>query len=183
MSIEPHRAAVVALASCLAGSIVGWVSAEPAAGTTSVDRSARAPLGIAARAAGGAAATGASPSTQAPDGARIDESRLQRRTAPVQCKGVDTVRLDGVLLQAERVAIQALGKCGVQITNSRVVGRVAVQATGNTTVTIENSIIEGRVAIQAAQASAVTVRSSTVQGRVVKLQRGMVRDSGQNVWR
>ena len=168
----------------------GSVPADTAARTTSAGRAAGAPLRSTEEAAGAAAQTGAPPASgaappaQSPStGASIDESRLQRRTTPVQCTGVDTVRLEGALLEVERVAIQALGKCAVQIRNSRIVGRVAVQATGNTAVTIDNSIIEGSVAIQAAQTSVVTVRSSTIRGRVVKLQQGLVRDAGQNDWR
>jgi hypothetical protein len=122
-----------------------------------------------------------SPRSSAGDGASIDDASLQRRTNPVQCRGAETVRLDGVLLQTDRVAIEAMGKCGVHITNSHVIGRVAVQALGEATVTIENSIIEGR--IQATQTSTISARSSTIQGRVMKLQGGTVRDLGQNVWR
>ena len=167
----------------------GSVPADTQPGTTSVGRAPREPLrseegAAAAPAAGTAPPDGRSPSTQSPSaGASLDESRLQRRTTPVQCAGADTVRLDRVWLEVDRVAIQALGKCGVHITNSHIVGRVAVQATGNTTVTIENSIIEGRVAIQAAQTSSISAQSSTIRGRVVKLQNGAVRDLGQNVWR
>ena len=90
-------------------------------------------------ATGATPADGVSPSTPStPAGASIDESLLKRRPNPVQCKGTDTVRLDGVLLRADKTAIQAMGQCGVHITNSHIVGRVAIQVLGNATVTIEN---------------------------------------------
>ena len=126
------------------------------------------------------------PQTQARtagEGANIDESKLKRRTDPVQCRGVELVKLDGVLLEADRVAVEALGQCRVQITNSKIVGRVALMTAGNATATVENSIIEGGVAIQVTGTSSSAVRSSTIRGRVQKLQSGAVRDLGQNLWR
>jgi biotin carboxyl carrier protein len=116
-------------------------------------------------------------------GANIDVSRLQRRPTPVGCSANETVHLEGVLIEADRAAVDAVGNCQVVITNSRIVGRVGVVMAGNATVTIENSIVEGTVAIQALANSTATVRSSTIIGRVQRLQSAAVRDLGQNVWR
>jgi hypothetical protein len=140
------------------------------------------PTGV--KAAPPAAVASPAPASTKPsgtDGATIDESRLKPRTEPVHCTGANSVRLDGVLLRADRVAVQAVGQCAVYITNSHIVGRVAVEAAGDTTVTIENSIIEG--VVQAAGRSTITTKSSTIQGRVQKLQNGAVRDLGQTIWR
>jgi hypothetical protein len=170
------------------------VTAETPAATVSVERAPR-PAGRSAEAAAPpttavpparppAAAEGAARSTQSsPAGTTttLDASSLRRRTDPVQCLGTESIRLDGVLLQADRVAVQAGGKCAVHITNSHVVGSIAVRTLGDATVTIENSVIEGR--LQATQTSTISARASTIQGRVTKLQSGAVRDLGQNVWR
>ncbi len=128
-----------------------------------------------------------SPSPAAPqaasEGATLNEATLKTRATPVQCGGVESLHLDGIRLEAERVAVHAIGECRVRITNSHVKGRIAVQAMGAATVTIENSLIEGQTAIQATGTSVSTVSASTVQGRVQKLQQGVVRDLGKNVWR
>jgi len=158
-------------------------SAEPTAAAAQPAPRPAPPTGVKAAPAKGAAAPPppAAPKPSGVDGARIDESRLKPRTEPVHCTGANSVRLDGVLLRADRVAVQAVGQCAVYITNSHIVGRVAVEAAGDTTVTIENSIIEG--VVQAAGRSTITTKSSTIQGRVQKSQNGAVRDLGQTIWR
>jgi hypothetical protein len=127
---------------------------------------------------------GAASPTQAKEkaaGAVLDETRLKPRTGPVHCAGVESVELDGVLLKADRVAIQALAECKVRITNSHIVGRVAVMAAGKAAITFENCLIEGT--LQLAGNSVTSVRSSTVRGRVRKLQTAEMKDLGHNLWR
>jgi hypothetical protein len=157
---------------------------EASAGSASVDRAARPPVASTEQATTPPPAKSVPP--QAPSkqpGANIDESALQKRTDPVRCISSETVRLDGVLLQADRVAVQAIGKCNIRITNSHVIGHAALQIAGDATVTVENSIIEGDPAIRVAQTAAIEVHSSTIRGRVQKLQSATVRDLGDNVWR
>lgn len=127
------------------------------------------------------ARSGASPSDE--PGAHIDESRLERRTRPVSCVGLNEVRLENVMLRVDEVAVQAAGGCNIRITNSHIAGRVALEAAGNTSFTIENSIIEGQIAIEAAGSARLSVKSSTVRGGVQKMQNATVRDLGQNLWR
>jgi len=158
-----HRAAVVAV---LSGTVILGSMIVAAGASRDVNASS---------------ATGVAASMQAPAGASIDETRLKRRTTPVHCAGVERVELDGVLLQVDRVAIEALAECRVHIKNSRVVGRSAVVAAGKASLTFENCIIEGTLHL--AGSSVTSVRSSTIHGRVRKLQAGELKDLGQNVWR
>jgi hypothetical protein len=157
---------------------------ETPTGTASTERAAPAQARSPEQVSPAATPRSAPPSSSSRQaGANIDESRLERRKDPVRCIGSETIRLDGVLLEADRVAVEALGKCAVHITNSRVVGRVALQVAGDSNVKIENSIIEGSVAIQASQTATVEAHASTIRGRVRKLQSGEVKDLGENVWR
>lgn len=121
--------------------------------------------------------------SSAAPGANIDESKLKKRTSAVQCTAIQSVDLDGVLIDVDKVAVQALGQCQMRIKNSKLVGRIALQVTGNATVTLENSILKGVVAIQGTGATVISVRSSTITGTVQKLQSANVEDLGQNVWR
>jgi hypothetical protein len=135
---------------------------------------------LAATALQGARAGAQSSSQQTEAGATIDESRLKRRTEPIGCGTKERVELDGVLLEADRVAIEALGECRVTVKNSRIVARTAVMAGGKASLTFENSIIEGTLRVT--QESVASVRSSTIRGRTQKLQAGKIMDLGQNVW-
>lgn len=123
------------------------------------------------------------PTSAASGGASIDESRLQRRTSTMQCMDTQSLNLDGVLIDADKVAVQAMGNCHVRITNSKLVGRVGLLMMGSATATIENTVIEGTVSIRAMGTSAIAVRSSTISGRIQKMQNGSVQDLGQNIWR
>lgn len=127
--------------------------------------------------------SGAPSSDSSGRGAVIDESRLERRTRPVFCKGDNSIDLIDVLLRVEDVAVETLGSCVVHIRNSHIVGNVAVQSTGGTTVTIENSIIEGRVALALKGSVMVSVQSSTIRGAVQRVGATNLRDLGGNLWR
>jgi hypothetical protein len=117
-------------------------------------------------------------------GAVIDESRLERRTRPVACKGDGSIDLSDVLLTVDDVAVTSVGSCSVHIRNSHIVGDVAVQSTGGTTVTIVNSIIEGRAAaLQLKGAVNMSVQSSTIRGPVQRVGEASLRDLGGNLWR
>jgi hypothetical protein len=124
------------------------------------------------------------PSPNSPGrGAVIDESRLERQTHPVSCKGGNSIDLSEVLLRVEDIAVETVGGCVVRIRNSHIVGDVALQSTGATTVTIENSIIEGRVALALKGSVMVSVQSSTIRGAVQKVGAANLRDLGGNLWR
>jgi hypothetical protein len=114
------------------------------------------------------------------EGADLDEATLKPRPTPVSCLANQTVDVDGALLKADRVAIQATGNCKVRVTNSRVVGRAAVMASGNAEITFENSIIDGALSLTGN--SVTSFKSSTVRGRVRKLQEAAVKDLGHNLW-
>lgn len=117
-------------------------------------------------------------------GATIDETKLEKRSRPVSCNGVETITLDGVLLRVDAVAVAATGNCKVIIKNSHVSSAgVAVQLAGTSAVTVENSIIEGAVAFQLTGDPTASVKSSTIRGGTQRLGDAKLRDLGDNIWK
>ena len=137
---------------------------------------------IAAAAIDGIQARTGSSSRQPRAGATINENQLQRRTRPVSCFTTEQIDLDGVLLEVEvdRIAIEALGRCRVTVKNSHIIARTAALTAGRASLTFENSIIEGT--FQITQQSVISLRSSTIRGRIQGIQKGQIKDLGQNVW-
>ncbi len=116
-------------------------------------------------------------------GAGLADDSLEHRSRPVVCRGQDDMKLDGVLLRVDDVAVVAGGDCDLRISNSHIIGATAIQADLNATIRISNSVIEGPVALQLSGNSTAAVRSTTVRSRVQKRGSADLRDEGGNVWK
>lgn len=134
----------------------------------------------AARSTGAAAASAATGS--AGGSASAATGRNLRQAQPVQCSGLRSVQLDGVIIDAPGIAIEASGSCVVQIRNSEIrSGAVAIAATGMSTVTIVDSVVVGRLgAVGASGSAVVNAQGSEFQGAIVKSGLANFNDRGGN---
>jgi hypothetical protein len=153
------------------------------AGGISVARSS-APAAATSRPSAPAAASQPSPPAASSGGATIDDSRLERRTRQIVCHD-DSMKLDGVLIKLDDVAVVVTGDCDLKIVNSHITGSsTAIHADSNATVSIVNSIVEGSTAAVSLSGNAtLSAKSSTVRGRVLRTQNTEVHDQGGNVWK
>jgi hypothetical protein len=115
-------------------------------------------------------------------GATIDDARLERRTRQIVCHD-DSMRLDGVLIKLDDVAVVVTGDCDLKIVNSHITGNTAIHADSNATVSIVNSIVEGSTAVSLSGNATLAAKSSTVRGRIQRTQNTELHDQGGNVWK
>jgi outer membrane protein OmpA-like peptidoglycan-associated protein len=108
--------------------------------------------------------------------------RTLKPRSPVQCTGLESIVLDGVIIDTPGSAIESTGSCRVTIRNSEIRSQgIAIAATGLSQIEIVDSVVAGRTgSIDATGTATVSARGTEMRGALTVRGLAKFNDLGGN---
>jgi hypothetical protein len=113
------------------------------------------------------------------------ETKGLKETAPVKCERNNNIKLSGVIIKTDTVAVTTEGNCNLTIENSKIISTkgAAIMTMGSTNVTLTNVEVEGKWgSVMNAGSANVTITGSKLRGRFAVEGSSHVKLSGSEVW-
>jgi outer membrane protein OmpA-like peptidoglycan-associated protein len=129
-----------------------------------------------------AAANSASAAAENGAAASGTAGRTLKPRSPVQCTGLESIVLDGVIIDTPGSAIESTGSCRVTIRNSEIRSQgIAIAATGLSQIDIVDSVVAGRTgSIDATGTATVSARGTEMRGALTVRGLAKFNDLGNN---